>query len=120
MILASVTSVINAGTISAHGGNGENADSGEAPSGGGGGGLIHMLAPTVTATGTTDVAGGLAGTGAGGTTTLTPRRGGAGGGASAGNGGAGGSIDTADVTGTGENGQTGFIFTSQLDPTSLF
>jgi hypothetical protein len=120
IILASKTEVSNSGTLNVRGGNGENADAGEAPSGGGGGGIIHLLAPTVTTAGTDNVAGGSAGTGSGGSTTQPLRRGGGGGGASGGNGGAGGQVGTDDVVGEAESGQPGFIFSSTLDPTSLF
>jgi hypothetical protein len=120
IILASLIEVVNAGTLTARGGNGESADDNEAPSGGGGGGITHLLAPSVPNTGTRTVSGGTAGGGAGSSTTTTLRRGGAGGGACAGNGGNGGQIETTNVTGAATAGNDGFNFVSVLDPTPLF
>jgi hypothetical protein len=120
IILASLIQITNSGTLSARGGNGENGDTNEAPSGGGGGGITHLLAPAIPTPGTPDVAGGTAGANTGGDTTTTLRRGGAGGGASGGNGGDGGPVETNNSTGAATDGGAGFSFTSLLDPTALF
>ena len=66
IVLASKTSIGNAGTLSVVGGAGANATStatGASASGGGGGGIINLLAPSFSLTGTTTVAGGAHGTG---------------------------------------------------------
>ncbi|OWY72342.1 hypothetical protein B7486_05320 [cyanobacterium TDX16] len=121
IIMASMTSITNAGAISANGGDGEAGDSNEGPSGGGGGGVVHFLAPTITNSGTATVAGGAAGA-VGPGVSAVDRFGGGGGGASGGSGGNGGIVpagaNPTPLAATG--GASGFVLQSQLDPTSLF
>jgi len=61
LIIASQTSITNAGTVSVTGGNGHQGGGlygGDADGPGGGGGIVHMLAPTITE-GTVNISGGL-------------------------------------------------------------
>jgi hypothetical protein len=107
VILASLTEIINAGTISANGGNGEAAGTDHGSAGGGGGGIIVMIAPSIPRfAGFTSVLGGLAG--------IVPNplsakvaTGGGGGGASGGDGGAGGSVSISAVSSVGFDGSAG-------------
>src|SRR5690242_15139095 len=79
VILASKGAVTNAGSIDVSGGGGGPSSAFFAPGGGGAGGIVHLFAPTVTNTGTANVAVGAPGTGTG-TLTESPRcAGGAGG-----------------------------------------
>jgi hypothetical protein len=111
IILASRTSIFNAGTLAARGGNGANGNASPG-GGGGGGGIVHLLAPSV-AVGNVDVSGGLAGSpGAAQNPSGSPVPGGACGG----DGGA-----SSFATGVGSPGGTGqFITTIVTEPTSLF
>ncbi len=120
IVLASMTSVSNAGTVNARGGDGEDGDSNEAPSGGGGGGIVHMLAPTITNSGTVNVAGGAAGSIGPGVSAVS-RFGGGGGGPSGGNGGNGGSVpgDAFATPTAATAGANGFALETVVDPTSL-
>jgi len=123
VILASMTSVENAGMISARGGDGQDGDSNEAPSGGGGGGIVHLLAPNLNNAGQVDVAGGSGGSNAAQLTSTDERFAGAGGGASGGSGGFGGDVPAgaAPVTPTvAGHGGAGFSLQTQVDPTALF
>jgi len=111
VVLASLTEIINAGTISANGGDGEAAgitltDHGNA--GGGGGGIIVMVSPSIpNVAGTTSVLGGTGGNVSTFSST-TDSSGGGGGGASGGDGGAGGSVSAAG-TPPGTDGSTGHV-----------
>lgn len=120
IILASMTSVTNDGTILARGGSGEDGDSNEAPGGGGGGGIVHLLAPAVSSPGTVDVSGGAAGAVGPGVSAVM-RFGGGGGGGSGGSGGAGGGVPAgANVAPTAAGaGGAGFFLVTPVDPTSL-
>ena len=92
MILASKTSVINAGTIDVSGGDGGPSNFASGFGGGGGGGIAHLLAPAITTAGGSIILGG----GAGGTNAIpvsaTLRSGGNGGGGSGGDGGDGAQV----------------------------
>jgi hypothetical protein len=109
-VLASATSISNAGTISAVGGKGANSIAGTSASGGGGGGVVSLFAPSI-ALGTISVAGGTAGTG---NDTTGFAGGGAGSGGAGGNA-AGGSVSAATA------GATGLTFSKiTADPSALF
>lgn len=120
VVLASMTSVENAGMVSATGGDGESGDSNEAASGGGGGGVVHMLAPEVSGNGGVDVSGGDGGAG-GSTVSASTRFAGGGGGASGGDGGNGGTVPAGvnPAAGAAGDGEVGFDLVTELDPTSL-
>jgi hypothetical protein len=123
VILASPTSVVNAGSISAHGGTGADAVSLEiiAGGGGGGGGIVHLISPSITVSaGTIDVAGAAGGASAMGEPLTRFSAGG--GGACGGNGGAGGSVipDPDNTLEAGENGTDGYDLQTVEDPTALF
>lgn len=119
IIVASRTSVSNAGSISAKGSDGLKSGTNDAPGGGGGGGIVHLLAPAVTA-GTVVVTGGAAGAASGNFSGSADRAGGGGGGACGGAGGAGGSAGAnAPVAASAQAGGAGLVLESKLDPTSL-
>jgi hypothetical protein len=123
IILASPTSVTNAGLLVTHGGNGVDAYAAGniCPGGGGGGGIVHLISPSIpSAGGTVDVAGGTGGAGAAGNSGT--RYSGAGGGACGGNGGYGGEAYGAPGTflGGAGNGNAGYSFETLEDPTALF
>jgi hypothetical protein len=124
VILASGTSVSNAGagTISARGGDGEAPDGNEAASGGGGGGIVHIIAPTINvAVASVNVTGGAGGAAAAaGTITGSLRSGGGGGGACGGNGGAGATAETDGSSAVGVGGGNGFLLQTTADPTLVF
>jgi hypothetical protein len=111
VILASLTSVDGtSGVISAIGGNGGNSFSFAGAGGGGGGGIVIFAAPTVVATGTVSVTGGIVGFTTTQVTNLR-RYGGGAGGASGGNGGDGSDISSAasgtpSAPGVGQDGYT--------------
>ena len=89
------------------------------PGGGGGGGIIHFIAPSFTALGTSNVAGG-----AGGTTIPvngSTRVSGGGGGACGGDGGQGSAVPFgASVTpANAQPGAVGYSIVTQRDPTTL-
>jgi hypothetical protein len=130
VVLASKTSVLNQGTITAVGGAGalldpDDGSNGYGPGGGGGGGIIQMIAPSVSNSGTFNVAGGIGGT-AGGAGSITAMFyiGGGGGGASGGDGGNGGNVNPGNIgnnsTSAGQNGTLGKTFLITADPTSLY
>jgi hypothetical protein len=121
VILASMTSINHAGGfINCLGGDGANSTSTEAACGGGGGGIIHFLAPAITSAGVTNTASGIGGF----TSTLVSgarRAGGAGGGGCGGDGGTGSNItDMAGNQGGPSSPSGGYIFSTTVDPTSLF
>ena len=100
VIVASKAGIGGSGTITAKGGNGSNGwdgngGDGEGGGGGGGGGLIHLLAPGITFSGTTNVGGGAAGSAVGDVRYAW----GLGGGASVGFGGSGSDKATPAVAG---------------------
>ena len=109
VILASRTSVTNAGNLIATGGNGANGNSIYAAGGGGGGGIVHLLGPSAVA-GNTNVSGGTGGiNGKSLSSGGTPATGGA-------CGGSGGASDA-----TGSPGGAGYVFTTIVsEPASLF
>lgn len=127
IILASRTAIVHTGTSSARGGNGSSSTSYRGASGGGGGGIVVMIAPSVTDSGTVNVAGGTAGLGTIGVTG-TPgglRAGGGGGGASGGMGGMGAALQSllsaapstpATVVTPAAAGSVGQIFRLEQDP----
>jgi hypothetical protein len=117
IVLASLGSIVNNGTISANGGNGGASSATIGTGGGGGGGLIRMLAPVITS-GTTSVAGGFAGSNAT-AVTANPRIGGSGGGGFAADGGAGGSVLNDNTASAASGGAAGLVITTIVDPTSL-
>jgi hypothetical protein len=120
IILASMDSITNAGTLTANGSDGEVSGNNEAPGGGGGGGMVHLLAPDVTA-GTVLALGG--GAGASSPFSGGARAGGGGGGACAGSGGRGGAADVnAPSTLPGDAatpGAAGAIVTTLASPAAL-
>jgi hypothetical protein len=124
IILASKTSVVSSASsqLLARGGNGANSGSFTGPSGGGGGGIVHLIAPSVNATGATvSVAAGSAGAVSTAEIDLTLRSGGHGGGASGGNGGQGGLVPVSSKQGQiAFDGEPGEIIYTIADPTSLF
>ena len=121
MILASKTSIDNAGTLSAEGGTGSpllsTSNGVFAAGGGGGGGIIHLLSPNNTV-GTTIVTAGAVGSGS----PTTPGNGGGGGGACGGNGGAG-TITNGNnnsLISVASGGFAGIVFNDTVaDPASL-
>ena len=124
VVLASRTSIDNAGVIDVSGGDGAPSTSYASNSGGGGGGIIVMVAPTTPEPGTagvnTIVDGGLGGAGTA-TVTATARMAGSGGGGSGGNGGNGASASagTTSVPASAFNGDPGYIVTMTLDPITV-
>ncbi|MGJ5816391.1 hypothetical protein [Paludibaculum fermentans] len=106
VILGSRTSISNAGSLIATGGNGANGIPDYNAGGGGGGGIIHLLGPSIVS-GTTDVSGGSGGMK--GTASGFPVFGGA-------CGGSGGRSGE-----TGSPGGVGYVFrTIVAEPASLF
>ncbi len=122
IILASPAYFTNSGVISATGGNGGIYNSGSSASGGGGGGgLVKVISPTITNTGTVNVAPGLGSSGApSGTLVGNPRGGGGGGGGSIGYGGSGGSVNSNGSSTASLPGGAGAFLALNQDPTSLF
>ncbi len=123
IILASKTSIDNAGTLSAEGGQGNanvtTPNGVTSPGGGGGGGIIHLLSPSNTV-GTPIVTGGLVGSGA----SPNGANGGGGGGACGGNGGAGtidvGAFSNQPPISAATAGLAGIVFNDTVaDPASL-
>ena len=110
VILATSTSIVNAGAISANGGaggDGRPLPSARGSSGGGGGGIIHLFSPSVSA-GTLTVNGGAGGVNGSGTIGNS-----GGGGACGGNGGASGAT-------TGVAGSTGKTYATVVaNPATL-
>ena len=122
VVLASKTQVTNAaaGTIDASGGDGGVSVIWAGTGGGGGGGVIHLIAPSVSNQGSTNIAAGTAGMNVV-NVTQTWRSGGAGGGACGGNGGTGATINAAgNQTTAATAGTVGWLFLSTTDPTALF
>jgi len=118
VVLASHVSINNAGSIEAKGGDGGPSGAGDATGGGGGGGIVHLLAPTVTSTGSMVVNGGAGGAIIG-TITAGFRAGGGGGGGCGGKGGTGGNAGTTTSTAAG-SGDPGHGLISTVDPAPLF
>lgn len=121
VILASASHVTNAGQISAIGGNGAGAAFNTAGSGGGGGGIVHLISPSITASGTVSVDPGTHGV-AGGAGNDGSRASGGGGGACGGNGGAGGDVTNApfNTLNGGSDGAVGYSLQTEANPTALF
>lgn len=121
VILASKTSVSNSGDIQAKGSDALAGGFRIGNGGGGGGGIIHLLAPSISNTGTTSVAGGSGRPAlpVGGVSTAI-RTGGCSGGASGGAGGQGGHVSPNGSGGASEAGDSGYVFESTLDPTAMF
>jgi hypothetical protein len=124
VILASPTSITNAGTISANGGDGapstNNSVLHTCACGGGGGGIIRYISPTIADTGTDSVSPGAAGTMFTTQVTSTTRVGGSGGGASGGAGGPGATLLETGFEASVQGGQPGVILKTTADPTALF
>jgi hypothetical protein len=121
IILASPTLITQTGTLSATAGAGGAAFSRGAAGGGGGGGLIHLISPSINATGTSAVDGGASGDiGLAGIITNNPRSGGGGGGAGIVSGGNGGTAFSNNNGGSGFSGENGFVITTLANPTALF
>jgi hypothetical protein len=120
VILASGSSIIHSGVISAEGGAGALGGTNSASGGGGSGGIIHLLSPNLDSSGTFIVSGGNGGSSiSSGTITSTERAGGGGGGGLGGNGGNGGDANT-DGSGTaGTNGAVGISIMTPGEPLSL-
>lgn len=121
IILGSRTSVVSSADsfILADGAGGGDSTTTTGSGGGGGGGIVHLLAPTVNATGATiSVQGGTFGN-AGNPLSGLPRTGGHGGGACGGSGGRGGNVLGTDP-GIPLGGSPGHIIFSLVDPTPLF
>lgn len=131
VILASGVSVTNNGTVQTNGAGGatyigsDANGTGQGPGGGGGGGVVHLIAPSIGATGTVNVAGGSGGAAGGpGVITGFTYSGGGGGGGGGGRGGDGGAVNPANIgdnsTAAGSSGSFGQILQTIADPASLF
>ena len=120
VILASASSVTNAGTINAIGGNGGASYDYGGAGGGGGGGIIVIAAPVISGAGAMNVGGG-----SGGSTAVqvgqATRYGGGGGGASGGNGGNGSTIPAGSpvTVSAPTSGTAGYVQTIIANPAFL-
>ena len=129
--LVSAATVTNNGVIQANGGNGaalratDPSSTGQGPGGGGGGGIVHLIAPTIGATGTISVTGGSGGSAGGvGAISAPVYLGGGGGGGCGGDGGDGGAVNPSNIgnnsTSAGQTGSVGEILQTVTDPAALF
>jgi hypothetical protein len=109
------TIVVGTGARGAASTNGSS----DGPGGGGGGGIVHLLAPTIAASGVISVDGGPAGM-LSGTTASGLRMGGGSGGACGGAGGSGGTVESNNSASAAQPGAAGHLLQTPGDPTALF
>jgi hypothetical protein len=106
--------------LRAKGGDGGPASTYTGPGGGGGGGIIHLVSPTVTRNGSTNVAGGAGLAAGSGSVQNQLRTGGGGGGACGGNGGDGGTVNSDLSHTASESGSAGHLIVTRAVPRFIF